>query len=176
MIGKDKNRTTKTQRAQRKFSSLCALCVFVVFFFRSVLLILGLRLGLRLGLLTLRLLAFYLYLHIGGELLVVAVAHFHLHVNRQSTIDLNIVVGIGVGRKPIFAVYVLAIGLKSRKTLPAFGQSFAVGLDYLQVFIVYPDTACEDSIAALLIFRYHLRLHVEDKCIDLIYLLFSCIF
>src|SRR5690348_12068097 len=56
------------------------------------------------------------YSDVGAELLIVGVAHDHPDVDRAS-IEVEIVVGVDVGRKPVLAVDIFAVGLEVWKSL-----------------------------------------------------------
>src|SRR5438045_4318337 len=60
--------------------------------------------------------------HLAAELFVIGVAHDHAQVDGLALGKDQLVVGGGVGRKPEFAVDLLAVGFKSGEALLAFGH------------------------------------------------------
>ncbi len=105
---------------------------------------LGLFLGFRLlrgGRIVLNLVAEF-DVDVALELFVVFVLHHHLDLLRTG-LELQRVVGDGVGGEPIFAVNLLAVGLELRKLLVLavleLADAPAVSLDDLEVLIVHPD-------------------------------------
>src|SRR2546421_13090722 len=69
--------------------------------------------------------------------------------NRLAALEGQLVVGIGVGREPVLAVYLLAVGLEGGEALLEFGHALAARLDDLVVAVVHPDAPLK--IAALLL-------------------------
>src|SRR5262249_26331003 len=96
-------------------------------------------------------------LYVGLELLVVLVAHDHANPLGAGA-EMQRVIGAGPRGKPILAVDLFAIRLKSgEKVLLPFladiRDRFAVGFYDLKVVIVHPDLAFEVTLALFQHFR-----------------------
>src|ERR1017187_5966939 len=99
--------------------------------------------------------------------LVVLVFHGLADAHRTG-FEMQRVIGVGVGREPVLAVDLLAVGFELGKLLVALldAHALAVGLDDLQVAVVHPDLAFEIAFAL----HHLLRLHRKSVGADLIHL------
>src|ERR1044072_4019937 len=129
---------------------------------------LGLRLGLRLVGHVARL-ALFDDAHLALEALVFRVANLHAHVDYLAVAEVELVVGIGVGREPVLAVNLFPVSLERGEALLALGHALALDLDYLQVAVVNRYAPLKEALADLL--RHHLRRNVEDESAELVNLL-----
>src|SRR4029079_13745495 len=93
---------------------------------------------------------------------------------RTTVFENQFFVCIRISRKPELAIDVFTVSLYSRKlVLFGFRNTLALGLHDLEVLIVNPDSSREQTFLYLLGIRHHFRLHVEDKKVEFIYLLFT---
>src|SRR5205085_5684075 len=105
----------------------------------------------------------------------------HAEVNRVALLEGQRVVGVGVGREPVLAVYLLAVGLEGGEALLELGHALAARLDDLVVAVVHPDAPLEVAALRLrLLERFEplrvgedFRRHVEDVSVELVQLLLA---
>src|SRR5688500_14330305 len=73
----------------------------------------------------------------------------HAEADGLPRLEVQLVVGVGVGREPVLAVYLLAVGLERGEALVELGHALAARLDDLQVLIVNPDAPLKEALGEL---------------------------
>ena len=90
-------------------------------------------------------------------------------MQHAAFVEIQFVVAVGVGRKPVSAINVFAIGFKPRKALFEFRNHLACAFHDLQVFVIHPNAPLEKLAFDFLILQlfqfalvgHDLRRHVE---------------
>src|SRR5262249_35726374 len=85
----------------------------------------------------------------------------------------ELIVGIGVGRKPVAAIDVLPVRFELGKALISFGHALAFDFHDLQVLVINPDAAQKEAFTNFL--GHYLGLDVEHIGINCINVLVALI-